>query len=364
MTFRKDCIHFNGMTPCSFHKHDARTCDQCSDLIVRKHIIGIIKLDAVGDVLRTTAILKPLSEKYPDAHIIWITRKESAPIFQNNQYVHDVVTYDEYIRVLPVKFDVLINFDNTRLSAALLALLHAQEKKGFVLSSENIVEPTDGKANMWYELGLNDTKKKENKKTYQQIISEIADINIPYSDIVLNLSHNEKIYKHDFIKKHHLKEKKIIGIVPGSSLRWPSKRWPIGHFKTLISKINTHDISLIIYGTDTEKDIIDELTSEFPFLLTPNTQHDLRKFFTLIDIPDIIITGDTLALHAAAAFHKTIIALVGPTSAYELDIYENGTIITGNSKCLCCYNKICDQPVSCMESLPVEKVYDQIKKFL
>ena len=51
--------------------------------------ILIIKLDATGDVLRTTSILPPLKLKYHDAHITWCTRNNSKELFKYNPYVDE-----------------------------------------------------------------------------------------------------------------------------------------------------------------------------------------------------------------------------------------------------------------------------------
>ena len=47
--------------------------------------ILIIKLEAVGDVLRTTCILHGLKEKYPKSEITWITCKSAVPLFRKQQ---------------------------------------------------------------------------------------------------------------------------------------------------------------------------------------------------------------------------------------------------------------------------------------
>ena len=61
----------------------------------------IIKLDAMGDVLRTTALLPALAEVHPQAAIDWITRPESVPLLGNNPHLADVVPYgpDALIRL-------------------------------------------------------------------------------------------------------------------------------------------------------------------------------------------------------------------------------------------------------------------------
>ncbi len=74
MILKTDCRLFKGDRPCDPHKEKGVKCDHCNYYQPIKFKILIIKLDAVGDVLRTTSILKPLKKKYPDCFIVWCTR--------------------------------------------------------------------------------------------------------------------------------------------------------------------------------------------------------------------------------------------------------------------------------------------------
>jgi len=58
-----DCAYFKGDRPCKFYKEDGVKCDECNHYKPIKNKILIIKLDAIGDVLRTTSILTPFKEK-------------------------------------------------------------------------------------------------------------------------------------------------------------------------------------------------------------------------------------------------------------------------------------------------------------
>lgn len=364
MKFNTNCIFFNGFYPCKFHKNKATVCEKCPEYSPYNKIIGIIKLDAIGDVLRTTAVLKPLQYMYPDSKIIWITRSNAFELFYNNDLVNEVVDYLEYFKLIPVDFDILINFDNTALSSSILSILTAKIKKGFILDEKNIVHPADKNAVEWYEMGLNDTLKQNNKKTYQRIMCDIIDFKENYGNIIVSLTEKERSIKNDFMKKFHLSGKKCIGIHPGSSARWLSKRWPAKHYISLIEKLLSQNITVIMYGSSNEAELIDTICENFPQIIRPHTEKDLRLFFTLLDIPEIIITCDSLALHAAAGLSKTVIALVGPTSASELEIYNRGHIITADSKCLCCYKSCCSEIISCMEKIDPDTVYTNILKYL
>ena len=70
MILKPDCRHFPGDRPCVYNKTEGVMCDVCSHYSVAATRILIIKLDAVGDVLRTTSILHGLREKYPNSGIV------------------------------------------------------------------------------------------------------------------------------------------------------------------------------------------------------------------------------------------------------------------------------------------------------
>ena len=68
-----NCKRFTGYKPC-FPDHDCLK-DGCKDNIPIGTKILIINLDAMGDVLMTTAQLPALKRKFPESTIYWITDK-------------------------------------------------------------------------------------------------------------------------------------------------------------------------------------------------------------------------------------------------------------------------------------------------
>jgi len=88
---KTDCKHFHGDRPCVPHKEKGMKCDDCTEYKPISFKILIVKLDAAGDVLRTTSILKPLKRKYPDSYITWCTRQNSKELFKYNPLVDDVI---------------------------------------------------------------------------------------------------------------------------------------------------------------------------------------------------------------------------------------------------------------------------------
>ncbi|MDX9712365.1 MAG: hypothetical protein RBT56_07565 [Ignavibacteriaceae bacterium] len=92
---KTNCAHFKGDRPCIYNKNEGIVCDNCTHYIPISFKILIIKLDAIGDVLRTTSILKPLKRKYPDCYIEWCTRKNASDLFNNNSLVNEVITIED-----------------------------------------------------------------------------------------------------------------------------------------------------------------------------------------------------------------------------------------------------------------------------
>ena len=72
-------------------------------------MICLINLDAMGDVLMTTALLKPIKKKYPQSYIVWVTEAAAAVLLNNNPLIDKVMPYslDTYISLKNFKFDLV-----------------------------------------------------------------------------------------------------------------------------------------------------------------------------------------------------------------------------------------------------------------
>src|SRR5258708_6561398 len=107
-----DCRFFLGDRPCVWHKATGVlcTCDHYQKIEQR---LLIIKLDAMGDVLRTTALLPVLTVAHPGVAITWITRRESRPLLERNPYITEVFEYgqDALLQLQTRTFDRVINLD-------------------------------------------------------------------------------------------------------------------------------------------------------------------------------------------------------------------------------------------------------------
>lgn len=367
MILKTDCRFFKGDRPCDPHKEYGVKCDNCNYYQPINFKILIIKLDAIGDVLRTTSILKPLKKKYRDSFIEWCTKGNSVNLFKNNKIVDEVITfeYDALLRINAEEYDLVINLDTSKISSAIAANAKAKDKVGFVLNEMGYVEATSAIAGHWLEMSAFDDVKKANKKSYQQIMYEILDLDLPVETPTIQISEKEKskIAVKDFVK-NIVQDKPVIGLNVGVGTKWPSKGWPLERWKELIEKIGKERYNLLLLGGPEEVEIINNLSNEFDFVLDTDCDNSLLEFAAILDLCDLIITADTLALHIATALNKKIIALFGPTSSNEIELYGKGIKISSGDGCKCYYRKYCSQEISCMEKITSEMVVKAIASII
>jgi heptosyltransferase-2 len=367
MILKTDCRFFKGDRPCDPHKEKGIKCDDCNYYQPIKSKILIIKLDAVGDVLRTTSILKPLKKKYPESYIEWFTRLNSLELFKNNSLVDEVITIEEdaLFRINAEEYDIVINLDTSKVSSAIAASANAKEKIGFVLNKKGYIEATSVSAQQWLEMSAFDDVKKLNQKSYQLLMYEILGLDLPVEPPVIHISENEKLKATTKeIVKNINSNKPVIGLNVGVGVKWPSKGWPLKRWQELIEKLGSDKYNLLLLGGPEEVETIKQLKKDFNFVVDTGCNNSLLEFAEIVDLCDLIITADTLALHFATALQKKIVTLFGPTSANEIELYGKGIKLSSPDGCKCYYRKYCSENVSCMEKINSEMVIDAIDSLL
>lgn len=367
MILKTDCQHFPGDRPCVFNKTTGLMCNDCLHYNPIGFKILIIKFDAAGDVLRTTSLLHALKKKYPDSHITWFTKQNAKQIFENNTLVNEVLILEKsetLPKLLALEFDLLIHPDASPQSGAFASWIKAEKKAGFYLDTKGKIQPFNNAAIEWLELGAFDQKKKLNQKSYQQILHEICELEFKKDEIVLVLNEEEKKFAKDFSLQHNLKKyKTIIGLNTGAGSRWQYKQWGLQQFVQLIQKIEEDlmGAGILLYGGEEEKERNSYLANQFPSVIDTGSKNSLRQFFSLVNLSDIFITGDTLGLHVATALNKKIICLFGPTSSNEIENYGRITKLSPAMDCLVCYKMRCDFSPTCMDLISVEMVYEALQ---
>ena len=283
--------------------------------------ICIIKLGALGDVLRTLPILLGIKEQFPESTISWITKKESLEIVDSSTYVDKVY-------VLPVElsenFDILYNFDIETEAVELAKKIRADKKLGFT-SENNFLSAFNVGAEYYLNTIFDDELKKINKKTYQEMMFMAAEMQYKKQHHGIFLKKEHENYSQNFMNENKIKTGKILGIHIGAGSRWPSKVWHRDNLKELIIKAKKMDFEIIIFGGPDESLEIEELKKYFSGLEMKihanNPENSIMEFASLVKKCDFMICSDSFALNMSLALKKPTIGLFFCTPPNEIEEY-------------------------------------------
>lgn len=368
MFIKYNCRFFKGNIPCQYHKNQDMTCSSCLYYSPKLKKILIIKLLAIGDVLRTTFILDTLKNKFKDSYIVWLTHTQAKPLLVNNPFIDELIenNVDTMNRLRVEKFDVVFNPSNDKESAILATLVRARKKFGFIYNENGYIEPIGKMARYYLEIGINDNLKRQNKLTYQKIVSEMLGIKDCNSRPIIRLTDEELTFANKFKEKYQLNNHLVIGLNTGAGKRWQLKKWPIEKTVELARRISGElKAKVILFGGPEEqernREIIEKCKDVF---IDSGCNNSLREFAKLISLVDILVTSDTLALHIAVALDKYVIGLFGPTSYSEVELYGKGIkIYPKGMDCLSCYKNTCSIKPNCMDKINVDDVFSAIVGF-
>ena len=331
--------------------------------------ILIIKVGALGDVLRTNFIAQALKEKYMEQtpKIFWVTDLNAKPFFINNPYVYSLISNNNKERLKNIKFDLVINLEEDEESCKFASYFKHAKIIGFYYKDGMVVAtPT---AQEWFNMSAlgkkpkNDILKKRNKKTHRQIVSEIIGIqNYKQYEPLLRLNKEQRKFAYGFLRRHTLSRTDlIVGINTGSADRWP-KALSIKKTVELINLIyKKFNAKIILFGGPNEIQRNNEILrlSKAPVIVT-GCGNNLFEFPALINVCNLFISTDTLGLHISLALKRKTIALIGPTSNSEIEMYGLGEKIVADSSCICCYKKDCKS----MEKIDIHNILNSVSKLL
>ena len=352
------CRYFRASRPCTFNKQDGSECPSCAHVSEYGARILFIKLDAIGDVLRSASLLPAVIARHPAPYIAWVTRKESVALVGMMKHVDEVIEWsdDGFARVLAGDWDWVYSLSNDLASASIAsAAAKKSEPIGFAMRGGTI-RPSNKAAEHWLEMAAFDRVKRANRQSYQERMLAILGFpertEIPPPALTVNTGLRDAA-------RARLQQlcggaaRRRIAVNVGSGARWPKKMLSaeeIYQYCRLLS--DEADVDMLLVGGAAEADktaailaMCDAGERIYPALTTAS----IPEFVALLGEVDALLCGDTLALHIATAIGLPTVAVFGPTSSAE--IHSFGGLITKAAArdldCLVCYGD-CAKEANCM----------------
>ncbi len=377
------CKRFNGYKPCIPYKTCYEGCSRPDSPFGTK--ILIINLDAMGDVLMTTAQLAAIKRKYPDSYIAWITLKSAAPLLHNNPFIDDVFQWDEDSLLIlgEMSFDVVMNADKSRRSAALAMKIKAKEKLGFGLNENGQIIPLNKEGSYNYKLGIDDYLKfRINERTGQDILAETFKLPYVRDEYMLRLEEEEIRHTSLYRESIGVGEREfVIGFNTGCSNLFPNKKMTIDQHLDLIEHFSTHDdIKMLLLGgkEDSQRNetIYSQALRRNPGLVTklfstPTTEGQ-RRGMIYENATDVVITGDSYGMHLAIALRKYVLVWFGVSCWSEIDLYGRGEKFIPYEDvdrkqilyCSPCWKKVCPHDLECIKLIDIDGIYRKAIEFI
>lgn len=314
--------------------------------------ILIIKLGAIGDVIRTTSVLSGLKSKYKDCNIDWATKKESFDVLKNNQLINKIYLINSNLKLANKKYDLVINLDDDFEACRLATKVYSKKIVGAFLQNNKKAYTADSA--LWFDMGLlsrfgkkkADELKARNKKTYQEIMYKILGLNYNKQEPILNLDKKSLSFGKKFAIKNGIgKRDLVIGINTGAGGRWEDKKLGIEETAELIDKLSNQikNSKILLFGGPEEKERNKKIKNLIKTsIIDAGCDNSLMEFASLVNLCSALVTSDSLALHIGVALKKRIVVFFYVTSASEIELYNRGVKILGKGKDYCSYKPKCD----------------------
>jgi len=363
------CKHFKGDRPCKYYWIDRSwDCSICEHHNPFKERILLIKLDALGDVVRATALAEGIKKKYPNSELTWLTTNGAKFFVDSNPFVDRVLEYNsENARRLQFeKFNTIINLDKDPKATSMMMSFNSEDKRGYGLSSEGHAVPLNDGSKYHYNICLdNYGGKTKNTKSYQELIFSVAELDYDMEKPYFELGSE----KYESFKSQHQWGGKTILLNTGCGPVYPHKKWTYNGFNKLIKLLlKDPENKIILCGSESEIERNNGLYEEnkSDSLINATDSYNIEEFSYLINLSDVIVTGDTVGLHIAISLQTKIVSFFGPTPHQEINLFGLGKkLVREELECLNCYDQFpCPYDGKCMGLISADEVYKSIKELL
>lgn len=364
--YQAGCRFFNGYKPCP---KNIACNEQCPSRDIPETSILLVHLGAMGAVLRSTALLSMIKNKYPSSYITWVTEDHSKPLLENNPLIDKVLglsTKDQLV-LSSMNFDIGYFIDKSAEVAGLEKLAKPKEKFGFTTNPKTgAILPLNTEAQELWELGLDNHKKfYVNKKTELQLIAESLLLPFARDEYILRLSEAEKsLARHRHEEWSRGGRYPVIGLNTGTSGVLPYKTIPVSIWREIIALLQRDlEVSIVLLGGASDGERNNDISSGLAVVQSP-TNRGLRDGMASMAATDLVITADSLGMHMAIALQKKIVAWFGPTCDHEMDLYDRGIKIKSELPCSPCWNRHCEKINPCCAQINSHQILAAVQSLV
>ncbi len=326
----------------------------------------------VGDAIMTTPVIRAVRKNYPLSKIFVLAKPWVIPVYENNPYIDEIITYDNSHRhtrglgtirlamdLRPYRFDLAILMQNA-FEAGLLAFLGGiKERVGYNTDARGFL--------LNRSIKMNPELKKGHLIDYYIGILKGAGLEPDGRKLDLFLSKPDQEFAGQFLEKKGFDFKRpVIGINPGAT-GGTAKRWFPERYAELSRKLaRNYNIKVLIFGGPKDVELGDyilKLSKGSCINIAGKTT--LGQAFALIDRCSLFVTNDSGLMHAAAALNINQAAVIGSTDYIATaPSNENSRMVRVPVDCSPCLKDVCPTDHRCMDKISVDMVLETCESLL
>ena len=267
----------------------------------------------IGDAVLSTAVIQPLRQHFPDAHITFLVGPRAFDLLSNDPQLDATLVYDNRgehaglkgrMRLIKTlrrdRFDLVVNLRDS-LTARCIGTAHWGMGRG------------DG-----------------NRHAVNRYLEVLRKHGVDTTDAHprLQLTGAERDRARCFLEKNGIaSEKLLIGIHPGGN--WEYKLWDARNYAQLANVLcKEKNAAILLFTGPNERELQSQVAATMDAAPILVKTENLRHLAALIAACDVYIGNDTGPMHIAAAVDTPVVALFGSTNHIRSGPYgEKHTVV-------------------------------------
>ena len=246
----------------------------------------ILKMNATGDVVRTTPLLRRLP-----GSVTWVTAPSNVVLLEGVSGSLRCIAWEHRTAALDRRYDLLINLEDDSAVGAFAAQVKFDRLFGAYLSEHGEVRYTDD-ARRWFDMSLisihgkkrADELKFLNRQSYQELIFEGLSLDFEGDEYLL-----PRVGATGLVGD--------VAVTPTAGPVWPMKNW--AHYDELITRLRADGL---------EVNVLPHRSSLLEHLA------DVRGH-------SVLVGGDSLPMHLALGSGVECVTIFNCTSPWEIFDY-------------------------------------------
>lgn len=332
--------------------------------------IAIVRLSSLGDIVHTIPAFNILRNRFPHAKITWFAEPAGAKLLTHisgldeiaavhlkvNGSANKLKELGRILRQYKNRFDVVIDFQGLLKSAVLTWLLKG---KSIGFGKSNLKE---SQARFFYNrnaAAFDETQHVIYKNIH--LVHQLPPIqDTPSPPPVVYPLEPIKISQplQRFMTEKGLKEKDYVIVNVGGG--WETKLLEPRQYTRLVNGIKGRLRPVVLWGNGKEQAVAQQVSSETGATMTPFL--DFSELMAFIRSARLVVTSDTLALHAADMVETPSVGFFGPTSPQRNgSLLKESTAVFEKTACRFCYKKKCGT-IDCIKNMDVQTIIRAIEK--